>query len=100
MQCRLKGVSWMAKSKYDRNVDKGAAQQRNAVQGTQGGHSKPGNISEEQPGTGRHGGGSKNQGGSARRNQESSWQPKSDAGDNDGRVAQSPSEIAYEPQGR
>jgi hypothetical protein len=81
-QCRLKGISWMAKSKYDRNVDKGAFQQRNAGQGAQGGYKKPGNLPEEQPGTGQQSGGSKNQVGSARRNQESSWRPKSGGGDN------------------
>jgi len=72
----------MAKSKYDRNVDRGASQQRNAGQGAQGGQNKPKNITEEQPGSGHQGGGSKNQGGSARRNQESSWRPKSGGGDN------------------
>jgi len=72
----------MAKSKYDRNVDKGAAQQRNAGQGAHGGHNKPGNTTEEAPGTGQRGGGSKDQGGSAKRNQESSWRPKSGGGDN------------------
>ena len=76
----------MAKSKYDRNVDRGANQQRNAGQGAQGGHNRPANLPEEQQGTaGQQGGGSKHhQGGhQGRRNQESSWRPKSGGGDNE-----------------
>jgi len=74
----------MAKSKYDRNIDKGAAQQRNAGQGMKRGCNKPGMPAEEPMGTGQQGGGgAKNQGGSAKPNRESSWRPKSDSDEKD-----------------
>ena len=62
----------MAKSKYDRNVDKGAAQQRNAGQeSTAGGYNKSGTTDEETMGTGQQSSGNpKHQGGgSQKRNQ-------------------------------
>jgi len=71
----------MAKSKYDRNVDKGAAQQRNAGQGMTEGCNKPGMPAEEPMGTGQQDGGMKDQGGPAKRNRESSWRPKSGGGE-------------------
>lgn len=56
----------MAKSKYDRNIDKGVAQQRNPGQGGAGGRS--GATEEETMGGGQQsGGGSKRQGGSPKR---------------------------------
>jgi hypothetical protein len=75
----------MAKSKYDRNIDKGAAQQRNVGQGTMGGN-RPGQPVEETTGAGQQGrGGSKNKGGknNPRRSHESSWRPKPTGGDNE-----------------
>ncbi len=66
----------MVRSKYDRNIDRGAAQQRNPGQGTPG-KSKPGTPAEEPMGTGRHGG-SKHQPGSGKRNQDAPWRQKSD----------------------
>ena len=61
----------MAKSKYDRNIDKGAAQQRNTGQGTPGGYNRSGAAGEEVEGTGQQSsGGPKHQGGgSHKRNQ-------------------------------
>ncbi|MGE0129845.1 MAG: hypothetical protein AB7U82_17325 [Blastocatellales bacterium] len=60
----------MAKSKYDRNVDKGAAQQRNPSQGTTGGYNKPVATDEETMGSGQQSsGGSKHQGGQHKRGQ-------------------------------
>ncbi|MCG3160717.1 MAG: hypothetical protein JMDDDDMK_01792 [Acidobacteria bacterium] len=54
----------MAKSKYDRNVDKGAAQQRNAGQESSGGYNKPGTFGDETVGTGQQSSGNpKYQGG-------------------------------------
>ena len=72
----------MAKSKYDRNVDKGAAQQRHGQggQGGQGGRkedNKPGTTAEEPVRSPRHGGGPKNPGGPARGDQEHPWRQKS-----------------------
>ena len=74
-----KGVGWIAKSRYDRNVDKGAAQQRNYGQGARRKDDKPGTAAEEPVRPPRHGGGPKNPGGPAR--EEPPWRPKS-RGDN------------------
>jgi hypothetical protein len=76
-ESRLKGVSWMAKSRYDRNIDRGAAQQRNYSQGTKRKDNKPGTMDEEPAAPPRHGGAPKNRGGSATRDQEAPWRPKS-----------------------
>lgn len=66
----------MAKSRYDRNVDKGAAQQRNTGQGMAEGCNKSGTKAEDPVETGQPGsGGSKHRGGPGKRNQES-WRPK------------------------
>jgi len=71
----------MAKSKYDRNIDRGAAQQRNTGHGIGGGYNKSGATNEEMMEPGQPGsGGAKNQGGSAKRNHESSWRPKHGGG--------------------
>jgi hypothetical protein len=71
----------MSKSRYDRNVDKGAAQQRNYGQGPRKEDNKPG-TAEEPAKSQRHSGGSKNPGAPARGDQEPPWRPKS-RGDND-----------------
>ena len=74
----------MAKSKYDRNIDKGAAQQRNTGQGTPGGYNRPGTTDEEAMGTGQQSsGGSKHQGGgSHKRNNQGSSGRNKPGGDN------------------
>lgn len=72
----------MAKSRYDRNVDKGAAQQRNYGQGARKEDNKPGTSAEESAKTPRHSGGQKNPGGPARGGQEQPRRPKS-RGDNE-----------------
>jgi hypothetical protein len=64
----------MSKSKYDKNMDKGAAQQRNAGQGPMGGSEKPGMTPEDMMG-GHQPGGAKNPN-DPKRNQESSWRQK------------------------
>jgi hypothetical protein len=72
----------MAKSRYDRNVDRGAAQQRNYGHGTKRKDSKQETTAEEAMRSPRHGGAPKNSGGPARGEQEPSWRPKP-RGDND-----------------
>jgi hypothetical protein len=72
----------MVKSRYDRNVDKGAAQQRNHGQGTKRKDNKPETTAEEPMRTPRCGGARKNPGGPARGDQEPPWRQKS-RGDND-----------------
>jgi hypothetical protein len=72
----------MAKSRYDRNVDRGAAQQRNYGQGTKRKDDKPETTAEESMRTPRHGGAPKIPGGPARGDHEPPWRPKS-RGDND-----------------
>jgi len=67
----------MAKSRYDRNVDRGAAQRRNYGQGTKREDNKPETTAEEPAAPSRLGGASKNPGGPARIDQESTWRPKS-----------------------
>ncbi|HEU0177881.1 MAG TPA: hypothetical protein VFV58_26760 [Blastocatellia bacterium] len=69
----------MAKSRYDRNVDKGAAQQRNYGRGARRKDNKPGTAAEEPVRAPRHGGSPKNPGGPAR--EEPPGRPKS-RGDN------------------
>jgi hypothetical protein len=71
----------MAKSKYDRNIDRGAAQQRNYGQGARREDNKPEPTAEEPSAPPRHGGAQKNPGGQARGDQESPWRQKS-RGDN------------------
>jgi hypothetical protein len=70
----------MVKSRYDRNVDKGAAQQRHG-QGRRKEDNKPGTTAEEPVRSPRHGGGPKNPGGPAKGDQEHPWRQKS-RGDN------------------
>jgi hypothetical protein len=68
----------MPKSRYDRNVDKGAAQQRNYGQGAQEARkedNKPG-TAEEPARSQRHSGNPKNPSGPARGDQEPPWRPK------------------------
>ena len=72
----------MAKSRYDRNVGRGAAQQRNYGQGTKSKENKPETTAEESMRVPRHGGAPKNPGGPARGDQEPTWRPKS-RGEND-----------------
>jgi hypothetical protein len=67
----------MAKSRYDRNIDRGAAQQRNYSQGTKREDNKPGAKDDEPAAPPRHGGAPKNQGGSATRDRQAPWRPKS-----------------------
>ena len=67
----------MVKSRYDRNVDRGAAQQRNYGQGTKRKDNKPETTAEESMRAPRHGGAPKNPGGPARGDQEPPWRPKS-----------------------
>jgi hypothetical protein len=71
----------MTKSRYDRNVDRGAAQQRNYGQGTKREDDKPETTADEPAAPPRHGGATKNPGGPARGCQEPPWRPKS-RGDN------------------
>jgi hypothetical protein len=71
----------MAKTRYDRNVDKGAAQQRNYGQGERKEDNKPGTAPEESAKSPRHSG-AKNPGGPARGDQETPWRPKP-RGEND-----------------
>jgi len=66
----------MAKTRYDRNVDKGAAQQRNYGQGARKEDNNPGTAAEEPAKSPRHSGGAKNPGGPARGDQEPPWRPK------------------------
>ena len=72
----------MVKSRYDRNVDRGAAQQRNYGQETKRKDNKPETMAEESMRAPRHGGAKKNPGGPARGDQEPPRRPKS-RGDND-----------------
>jgi hypothetical protein len=72
----------MAKSRYDRNVDKGAAQQRNYGQGAGKEDNKPGTAPEEAARSQRHGGAHKHPSQPARGDQEPPWRPKS-RGDKD-----------------
>jgi hypothetical protein len=67
----------MAKSRYDRNVDRGAAQQRNYSQGTKREDNKPETTAEEPAAPSRHGGAPKNPGGPAKGDQAQPWRPKS-----------------------
>ena len=67
----------MAKSRYDRNVDRGAAQQRNYGQGAKREDNKPETTAEEPSAPHRHGQASKNTGGPARGGQQPPWRPKS-----------------------
>jgi hypothetical protein len=66
----------MAKSRYDRNVDRGAAQQRNYGQGAKREDNKPETTVEEPSAPHRHQA-PKNPGGPARGGQQSPWRPKS-----------------------
>jgi hypothetical protein len=68
----------MSKSKYDKNMDKGAAQQRNHSQSPMGGGSKPGTMPDEMMGTTQPGG-VKNPN-DPKRNQESAWRQKPGGG--------------------
>jgi hypothetical protein len=72
----------MAKSRYERNVDRGAAQQRNYGQGTKRKNYKPETAAEESMKDPRPGAAPKNPGGPARGDQEPPRRPKSH-GDND-----------------
>jgi hypothetical protein len=72
----------MAKTRYDRNVDKGAAQQRNYGQGAKKEDNKPGTPPEETAKSQRHSGGAKNPAGPARGDQEPPWRQKP-RGEND-----------------
>ena len=72
----------MAKSRYDRNVDKGAAQQRHGPgqghgQGMKKEDNKPGKAAEEPVRFPRHGGAPKNPGGPARGDHQHPPRPKS-----------------------
>jgi hypothetical protein len=71
----------MTKSRYDRNVDRGAAQQRNYGQATKREDNKPETTAEAPPSPPRHGGAPKSPGGPARGGQDSLGRPKS-RGDN------------------
>jgi hypothetical protein len=64
----------MSKSKHDKNMDRGAAQQRNPSQSPMGGCDKPGTMPEDMMGTNQPGGG-KNPN-DPRRGQESGWRQK------------------------
>lgn len=70
------------KSRYERNVDRGAAQQRNYGQGTKRKDNKPETAAEGLMRGPRHGGAPKNPGGPASGEQEPPRLPKSH-GDND-----------------
>jgi hypothetical protein len=70
------------KSRYDRNVDRGAAQQRNYGQEKKRKDNKPETAAEGLMRTPRLGGAPKNPGGPARGDQEPPRRPKSH-GDND-----------------
>jgi hypothetical protein len=70
------------KSRYERNVDRGAAQQRNYDQGTKRKDNKPETATDELMRSPRHGGAPKNPGGPASGDQEPPRRPKS-RGDND-----------------
>lgn len=72
----------MAKSKYDRNMDRGAAQQRRPRPEGQENFNKPGAPAEDPAEPAQPGGGSKKQGVPGKRNHESSWRPKPTGGDN------------------
>ena len=72
----------MVKFRYERNVDRGVAQQRNYGQGTKRKDCKPETAAEESMRAPRHGGAPKNPDGPARGDQESPRRPKSH-GDND-----------------
>jgi hypothetical protein len=67
----------MAKSRYDRNVDRGAAQQRNYGQGAKREDNKPETTAEEPSAPQRHGQAPKNTGGPARGGQQPPWRQKS-----------------------
>ena len=66
---------WMAKSRYDRNVDRGAVQQRNYGQGAKREDNKPETTAEEPTAPHRHGQAPKNTGGPARGGQQPPWRP-------------------------
>ena len=70
------------KSRYERNVDRGAAQQRNYGQGKKRKDNKPETAAEGLMRAPRHGDAPKNPGGPAIGDQEPPWRPKSH-GDND-----------------
>ena len=64
----------MSKSKYDKNMDKGAAQQRNPSHSPMGGGDKPGTMPDDMMGTNQPGGG-KNPN-DPRGRQQSGWRQK------------------------
>jgi hypothetical protein len=64
----------MSKSKYDKNMDKGAAQRRNPGQGPMGGSEKPGAMPEDMMETHQPGGAKTHN--DPKRNPESAWRHK------------------------